>query len=39
MENRIKGSPHIKALEGSMFILSVIVSAASAIICMQITQR
>lgn len=39
MENRIKGSPHIKALEGSTFILSVLVSAASAIICMQIISR
>nr|WP_315099751.1 OPT/YSL family transporter [uncultured Fretibacterium sp.] len=39
MENRIKGSPHIKTLEGNTFILSVLVSAASAIICMQIISR
>ena len=32
-------APHVKALEGGTLLLSLIVSAASAIICMQIISR
>lgn len=39
MESRNKGTPHVKALEGGTLLLSVLVSAASAVICMQIISR
>ncbi len=39
MENRSKGRPHVRALEGETLLLSVLVSVASAVICMQIISR